>query len=71
VRYDIYGRDVLIAFKMESNSQPGKINLSEASKVFLEEAAPELFTYELNTTVDISAIGAKVPCYFVTPTSPA
>lgn len=71
VRYDIYGRDVLIAFKMESNSQPGKINLSEASKVFLEEAAPELFTYELNKTVDISAIGAKVPCYFVTPTSPA
>jgi len=71
VRYDVYGRDVLIAFKMEANSKPGFINVSQASMAFLEEAAPGSYTYEANTTVDISAIGAKVPCYFVIPTSPA
>ena len=68
VRYDIYGRDVLIAFKMEANSQPGLINVSEASRTLLQQAEPESFTFQPNTTVDISAIGAKVPCYFVSPT---
>jgi len=63
VRYDIYGRDVLIAFKMEANSKPGEINLSLASRDLLEQAAPGEFQFEPNTTVDISAIGAKVPCF--------
>ncbi|EGR34444.1 hypothetical protein IMG5_011210 [Ichthyophthirius multifiliis] len=32
VRYDIYGKDVVIANKMESNSEPGKIRISEKLK---------------------------------------
>jgi len=32
VRYDIYGPDVLIANKMESNSLPGKILVSHVTK---------------------------------------
>lgn len=67
VRYDIYGRDVLIAFKMEANSKPGEINLSLASRNLLEQAAPDEFLFEPNTTVDISAIGAKVPCFLTRP----
>jgi class 3 adenylate cyclase len=37
VRYDIYGPDVLIANKMESEGVPGKINTSEATKQLLEK----------------------------------
>ena len=36
VRYDIYGTDVLIANKMESNGEAGKVNVSEATKKILE-----------------------------------
>ena len=64
VRYDVYGRDVLIAFKMEANSQPGRVNVSEAAKAFLEEVSPDSFAFVPNKVVDITAIGAKVPCYF-------
>lgn len=28
VRYDVYGRDVMIANKMESNGEPGKVMIS-------------------------------------------
>ena len=37
VRYDIYGPDVLIANKMESNSLPGKILVSHTTKKLLSE----------------------------------
>ena len=35
VRFDIYGKDVIIANKMESKGQKGKINVSEASMQLL------------------------------------
>lgn len=35
VRYDIYGEDVGIANKMESNGQEGKIMVSEDTKDFV------------------------------------
>lgn len=66
VRYDIYGKDVLIGFKMEANSRPGMINLSASAKAMLESVAPNAYSYTLNTTVDIPAIGVQVPCYFTT-----
>lgn len=28
VRYDVYGRNVMIANKMESNGEPGKVMIS-------------------------------------------
>ena len=36
VRYDIFGIDVMIANKMESNSKPGKILISEATRRLVE-----------------------------------
>ena len=69
VRYDIYGRDVLIAFKMEANSKPGEINLSAVSRAWLEEVAPGEFEFEPNMTVDIAAIGTKMPCFLTRPSS--
>jgi len=35
VRYDIYGKDVLLANKMESNGERGRILLSEPLKLVL------------------------------------
>lgn len=32
VRYDIYGKDVLIANKMESNGKEGAVMISESTK---------------------------------------
>lgn len=37
MRYDIYGKDVLIANKMESNGLEGKIMVSETTKNLLEK----------------------------------
>jgi magnesium-transporting ATPase (P-type)/class 3 adenylate cyclase len=37
VRYDIYGRDVMIANKIESNGQQGKVCVSESTKSLLED----------------------------------
>lgn len=37
VRYDIYGRDALIANKMESEGKADNIMVSEATKLILEK----------------------------------
>lgn len=37
VRYDVYGKDVLIANKMESEGEPGRVHVSEATKNLLEK----------------------------------
>lgn len=41
LRYDLWGIDVLTGNMMESNGIPGKINVSEVLKNFLEEQFPE------------------------------
>lgn len=38
MRYDIYGTDVMISNKMESNGEPGRIMVSQATKDLLESA---------------------------------
>lgn len=45
VRYDIYGRDVLIANKMESGGVEGKIMISENTKKILEREACQNWRY--------------------------
>ena len=46
VRYDVYGKDVMIANKMESNGIPGKVTISEKTKEMLEEIMPGKFEFE-------------------------
>lgn len=41
MRYDIYGPDVMIANKMESNGESGKIMISEVTMELLSENMPE------------------------------
>jgi class 3 adenylate cyclase len=45
VRYDIYGTDVMISNKMESNGEPGKIMVSETTKNLLESAYESEYTF--------------------------
>ena len=42
IRYDIFGNDVLIGNKMESNGIPGEINISDNTKCILEVFNDEL-----------------------------
>ena len=52
VRYDIYGADVMVANKMESNGQAGKVNVSEATKDLLQMLRNDL-KFEFNQNVKI------------------
>ena len=61
VRYDIYGKDVMIANKMESNGIAGKIAISEKTKELLEEIMPECFQYEY--LKDVKAWGKSVKSF--------
>ena len=65
VRYDIYGAHVMIANKMESNGQSGRIAVSEATKEIIENYDSELFTFEEGKDVKINSDGAKVKMFFL------
>ena len=52
VRYDIYGPDVSIANKMESEGKKGHINVSERTKQLLEQAEPNTYRFEPHTKVE-------------------
>ncbi|KAL4494618.1 hypothetical protein ABPG72_004520 [Tetrahymena utriculariae] len=54
VRYDIYGTDVMLSNKMESNGEPGKIMVSQTTKNLLESAYGSYYQfYEGNQVHDI------------------
>lgn len=53
IRFDIYGDDVIIANKMESEGVKGRINVSESFKLFLENHFED-FTYEFNGVLKYS-----------------
>ena len=48
MRYDIYGKDVTIANKMESGGKCGFVQVSEKTKDMLEIKFPDMFNYQLN-----------------------
>lgn len=64
VRYDIFGVDVLVANKMESNGEPGRVMISEDTKVLLESQFPDKYIFTYNTEVFISAANRNVKTYF-------
>jgi class 3 adenylate cyclase len=63
VRYDIYGKDVMIANKMESNGVPGKVAVSQATKDLLEENTNGSFGFEF--LKDVKAWGETVKSYIL------
>ena len=65
MRYDIYGKDVSIANKMESNGQIGAIMVSEATKNLLEREKPCNFRFEKKTDVEIKAEDRSIAGYLI------
>ena len=45
IRYDIYGQDVVIANKVESNGIQGKVSVSQSTKELLEGYMPSNFSF--------------------------
>ncbi|CAG9312035.1 unnamed protein product [Blepharisma stoltei] len=64
VRYDIYGPDVDVANKMESNGMPGKVNVSEVTKKLLEEGFPGKYGFEFNKTIIHKPINRAFESYY-------
>ncbi|OMJ88945.1 hypothetical protein SteCoe_9054 [Stentor coeruleus] len=65
VRYDIWGPDVLIANKMESNGKPGYIKISSDTKEMLESRIQSGFIYEESDKLEVPAIGVTKRTYFL------
>jgi phospholipid-translocating P-type ATPase (flippase) len=65
VRYDIYGPDVLIANKMESGGQPGRINVSDRVRSHVESKQNHKYTYEFNTDISAKSVNRTHKSYFV------
>jgi len=69
VRYDIYGKDVLIANKMESNGKEGHIMVSEVTKNLLEQYYGNVFSFEYYKEVNIPSLKTNIGGYFIYPNS--
>jgi class 3 adenylate cyclase len=65
VRFDLYGSDVVIANKMESKGTPGKINVSESTKILLENLETSNYSFEENRIVNLDSLGISVKSYFL------
>jgi magnesium-transporting ATPase (P-type)/class 3 adenylate cyclase len=66
VRYDIYGPDVLIANKMESGGQAGRLNVSDVVQDMLLHIAPLEYDYEFNAEIQAKSVNRKNNSYFIT-----
>ena len=65
VRYDIYGKDVLIANKMESNGTIGRIMVSAKTKELLENKFPQYYLFEHSKNVFIKTINENIDGFFI------
>ncbi|CAG9328261.1 unnamed protein product [Blepharisma stoltei] len=66
VRYDVYGSDVLIANKMESNGEAGKICVSEVTKNLIESSNPELYHFSFSKEISIPSVNRTIKSYMLT-----
>jgi magnesium-transporting ATPase (P-type)/class 3 adenylate cyclase len=65
VRYDIYGQDVLIANKMESNGEPDKTVVSEVTKNLLEDYKQGKYKFTQIKEVHIDEASKTIKVYLV------
>ncbi|CAK69401.1 unnamed protein product (macronuclear) [Paramecium tetraurelia] len=65
VRYDVYGADVMISNKMESNGEKGRVQVSEETKQLLESQYPESFNFIHNKLIEFKSINRQTHGYFV------
>lgn len=65
MRYDIYGPDVVIANKMESNGQEGNVQVSEVTKDLVERSFPGQFHYHKFADVETKFKVGKIQGFLV------
>lgn len=68
IRFDLYGTDVLIANKMESNGAEDRVQVSEASYNLLKKCKAnqkDKYVFTPNGKVEIKACNKIVDAYFV------
>jgi class 3 adenylate cyclase len=65
VRYDIYGENVVIANKMESNGKQDEINVSENTKDLLESTPETNYSFEFNKDIEFKAYDKTLASYFL------
>ncbi len=65
VRYDIYGPDVVIANKMESNGQKSRVMISETTYQLIQDMSQDIFYFEDENEVYISSQNKSIKAYFV------
>ena len=67
VRYDIYGRDVLIANKMESNGVEGRVMISENTRSLIEPYNSKHRKYDLqfHKVVKIEKLNIEQKAYLI------
>ena len=65
VRYDIWGPDVLIANKMESNGSPGKIKVSKTTKDILKKNLAQSVQFEKSNHVEIKNLNTSMKSYYI------
>jgi class 3 adenylate cyclase len=67
VRYDIFGADVLIANKMESNGLAGKVVISEETKrqLLIIPECTQKFDFFTHKTVDLQGIHRTVESFII------
>ncbi len=59
VRYDVYGRDVRIANKMESSGEPAKVMISESTKNWIEKEINH--PYIINKAKEVDIVSKNEP----------
>jgi class 3 adenylate cyclase len=65
VRFDLYGLDYVIANKMESGGEQGRINVSAKTKALLEDLETANYSFEENKKIFIKSAGYEVQSYFI------
>lgn len=65
VRFDLYGEDVVIANKMESGGEAGKICVSESTKALLEQVEMANYTFTEHKDITIKSSERVTKSYFM------
>jgi len=65
VRYDIFGPDVLVANKMESNGTAGRILVSDTTKSTLESISPGLYSFTEKGPIEIPSLRRTHTGFFI------
>ncbi|CAD8179034.1 unnamed protein product [Paramecium octaurelia] len=65
VRYDIYGKDVSIANKMESSGEEGRVQVSQTTKQMIERAEKHPFKFKFHHDVELSKFNMTTKGYLV------